>query len=86
MPLFRLNHDRVRKEMIRNNLTYQELANRLMFKNRQTAYYIATKGGVNYAGKLAKVFRCDPRDLIISASFRTPRGVRVVNGRVRKEA
>jgi hypothetical protein len=84
MPLFSLNHDRIKKKMRSNDMTFQQLAKLLSLKSRQMAHYIATKGGVNYAEALAKVFRCDPRDLIVSAKFRTPRRIDVVRGKVKK--
>jgi hypothetical protein len=82
MASIKLNHKAIQKEMIRSGFRPVDIAKRLKV-SRQMANYILHKGGVLYAGRLARIFKCDRDSLIINA-VRKPVQFVVTNNRVRK--
>ena len=70
MAFIKLNHKAVQKEMIRAGLRAADLAKRLGV-SRQMVNYIKNTGGISYAGRLARIFKCEKDTLIVSTIPKT---------------
>ena len=64
MEIMKLNVEKVRKEMQRQGLTYQRLADMAGLKSRQMAYYYIKSASHKGAEPFAKAFDIEAKDLI----------------------
>jgi hypothetical protein len=69
MALIRLDHDRVNALMREARLRPVDLGDMLKL-SRQMANFILHKGGTKYAGKLARIFGCTEKELLVCAGER----------------
>jgi hypothetical protein len=85
MSFIKLNHNLLRTLMKKSLLRPVDLAKRMRIQ-RQMVNYIIHHGGVKYANDLAAIFNCKRSDLLVHEErrVRVPRGMTVVNGKVRK--
>lgn len=64
MIKYRINRQRVEKEMFKLQLNFTELAEKMDI-SRQKLNYILNDGGKGYAQPLAKALKCKPYELIV---------------------